>query len=105
MKGEDALDDRSLAGATLAAVELARALDEPQRRPPRALLEQGIDFIAVDWNEIARYRQPGGYGYPAFVRPRIFIDLVRSGVLQRIPTYAPDRAWLFRVLKETKGAP
>ena len=90
---------------TLARREGPGNESKPPEEIRRALLEQGIDFIAVDWNEIARYRQPGGYGYPAFVRPEVFVDLVRAGVLQRLPTYAPDRAWLFRVLEETEEAP
>jgi hypothetical protein len=48
----------------------------------RALRDRGITHILVDWSEIARHRKPGGYGFTDFVRPEVFADLVRAGVIE-----------------------
>lgn len=53
----------------------------------RRLVEQAIGTILVDWEWIARYREPDNYGYPEFVQPEEFRRLVSAGVLEpiRIP--------------------
>ncbi|MFN0051680.1 MAG: ArnT family glycosyltransferase [Planctomycetales bacterium] len=48
----------------------------------RALADQGLTHIYVNWLEILRYRSPGNYGYSDFVAPRRFQDLQRAGILQ-----------------------
>ena len=54
-------------------------------RPPaevhKALLDQGITHVYVDWAEIDRYRRPGNYGFTAFETPDVFAALVDAGVL------------------------
>lgn len=50
----------------------------------RALLRMGVDYVYVDWNEIARFRSPGNYGFTEFVQPAVFDRLVRAGVLQPV---------------------
>jgi len=44
-----------------------------------ALAERGITHVYVDWDEIARYRRT--YGYPEFVQPDVFDQLVADGIL------------------------
>jgi len=46
-----------------------------------ALADRDITYILVNWDEIARYRSPGNYGYSDFVRPEVFDRLVAEGVL------------------------
>lgn len=52
-----------------------------------AFAAAGIDTIIVDWWWIDWYRQPGSYGFPAFVQPAVFKELVRRQVLR--PLLAP----------------
>jgi hypothetical protein len=63
---------------------------------------EGIDFIVVDWNAIARYREPGNYGYTDFVTPDRFRTLVDSKVLRTVwrdPAAGPGRGVeVYRVL-------
>lgn len=54
-----------------------------------ALAKAGIDRIIVDWSWVDRYRAPGNYGYSESVRPEVFAELVRAGVLTKIPTGRP----------------
>lgn len=49
----------------------------------QALLERDITHIYVDWKEIARYREPGNYGFTDFVTPQRFTEWVKAGVLDR----------------------
>jgi hypothetical protein len=49
----------------------------------RALHERQLTHIYVDWKEIARHRQPGGYGFTDFVIPDRFARWVAAGVLER----------------------
>lgn len=51
-----------------------------------ALAELGVTYVAVAWNEIERYRSPGNYGFTDYIRPSLFDELVRTGVLaQALP--------------------
>jgi 4-amino-4-deoxy-L-arabinose transferase-like glycosyltransferase len=50
-----------------------------------ALAARRISYVYVDWGEIQRYRCPGNYGFTDFVRPAIFEELVREGILQPLP--------------------
>lgn len=47
----------------------------------RAMAERQIALVYVNWAEIARYRQPGNYGFDARVTPELLSRLVREGVL------------------------
>jgi hypothetical protein len=49
----------------------------------RALRDLRVTHIYVDWKEIQRHRQLGGYGFTAFVTPERFADWVKTGVLER----------------------
>jgi hypothetical protein len=53
------------------------------------LHEAGITHLYVDWSEIARYRQPGNYGFTDFETPERFASLVRDGVLSPPETLGP----------------
>lgn len=44
-----------------------------------------LDFVIVDWSWIKRYREPGNYGYPAFVQPAVFARLCQMGVFEKVP--------------------
>ncbi len=49
----------------------------------RAELQQRkIAYVYVDWDEIARYRSPGNYGFTPFVQPAVFERLAAQGVLE-----------------------
>jgi len=50
----------------------------------RAVRDRGITHIFVDWNEIARYRSPGNYGYTDYVTPELFERWVQAGWLRRL---------------------
>jgi len=47
------------------------------------LAEHDVGFIHVDWGEIARYRQPGNYGFTDFVTPEVFARLRQQNILAR----------------------
>ena len=49
----------------------------------RLLHERKITHVYVDWKEIERHRQPGGYGFTAYVTPARFAGWVAAGVLDR----------------------
>ena len=49
-------------------IETLAAGKTPERLR-RALQEQHLTHIYVDWKEIQRHRQPGGYGFTDFVTP------------------------------------
>lgn len=61
-----------------------------------------IDFIYVDWQEIARYRSPGNYGYTDFITHRLFAELVRSRVLSEPKSAGPEQE-LYRVIESSPG--
>jgi 4-amino-4-deoxy-L-arabinose transferase-like glycosyltransferase len=46
-----------------------------------ALHARNLTHIYVDWKEIQRARQPGGYGFTDFVQPSRFAHWVAAGVL------------------------
>jgi hypothetical protein len=48
-----------------------------------ALEERHLTHIYVDWREIDRHRQPGGYGFTDFVTPARFADWVAAGILDQ----------------------
>jgi hypothetical protein len=37
--------------------------------------------------EIRRYREPGSYGYTAFVQPEVFRELVQANVLRPVQAF------------------
>ena len=47
-----------------------------------SLRQRNLTHIYVDWKEIGRHRQPGGYGYTSFVQPWRFERWVAAGVLE-----------------------
>jgi hypothetical protein len=46
------------------------------------LRTRNLTHIYVDWKEIKRHRQPGGYGYTDFVTRECFTEWVARGVLE-----------------------
>ncbi len=48
----------------------------------RGDLSRRISHVYVHWGEIARYRQPGNYGFTPFVQPEVFDRLVAQGALE-----------------------
>lgn len=75
---------------------LARDRDPAQTQ--RDLERMGVDFVYVDWNEIARFRSPGNYGFTAFITPALFDRLVRAGVLEPVGRLGLQQE-LYRVKK------
>ena len=57
-----------------------------------ALRQRKLTHIYVDWEQIQRHTQPGGYGFTDFVKRSRFADWVAAGVLDR-PLYFYDHAW------------
>jgi len=47
------------------------------------LAEHDVGFVYVDWDEIARYRQPGNYGFTDFVTSEVFTRLREQDILAR----------------------
>ena len=58
----------------------------------QALRTRNLTHIYVDWKEIQRHAQPGGYGFTDFVKRSRFATWVAAGVLEP-PLYFHDRAW------------
>lgn len=62
----------------------------------RSLHDQEITHIYLDWAEVARFRQPGNYGFTDFVTPELLAGLVRAGVLDPPEPLGPSHE-LYRV--------
>jgi hypothetical protein len=60
------------------------------------LKERNLTHIYVDWKEIRRHRQPGGYGFTDFVTPSRFALWVAEGVLERPRFLGPEQE-LYRI--------
>jgi hypothetical protein len=79
-----------------------------RNRPPdqvhRDLRRLGIDCLYVDWNEIARFRAPGNYGFTDFVTPEVFAKLVAAGVLDPAVKlgYQQEVYWVRDIASEPK---
>jgi hypothetical protein len=56
-----------------------------------ALHQRNLTHIYVDWKEIERHRQPGGYGFTDFVTPARFAHWVAAGVLERPLNLGPEQ--------------
>jgi len=80
--------------------ELARSASPTELA--RRLRERRITHIYVDWKEIRRHRQPGGYGFTSFVQPDRFREWVRAGVLGGPRRVGPEQE-LYTVRGENPG--
>jgi len=58
-----------------------------------ALQERQLTHIYVDWKEIQRHRQPGGYGFTDFVTPARFAHWVTEGILDRPIKVGLEQEW------------
>ena len=56
--------------------------------------QRNLTHIYVDWKEIQRHRQPGGYGFTDFVHAARFAGWVAAGVLDRPLQIGPEPAAL-----------
>ena len=63
---------------------------ERSKSSGRHFAERKLTHVYVDWKEIQRHRQPGGYGFTDFVQPSRFAHWVAAGVLER-PRHLGDR--------------
>jgi 4-amino-4-deoxy-L-arabinose transferase-like glycosyltransferase len=61
------------------------------------LVRRRISHVYVHWREINRYRRPGNYGFPIFVKHRLFADLVQAGVLEPPLRHPFDLAEVYAV--------
>jgi Dolichyl-phosphate-mannose-protein mannosyltransferase len=77
------------------------ARDRSADQVQRDLSAMGIDYVYVDWGEIARFRSPGNYGFSAFVIPEVFNRLVDAGVLDA-PSKMGFEQELYRVRRGSK---
>jgi 4-amino-4-deoxy-L-arabinose transferase-like glycosyltransferase len=75
--------------------QLAR--DRSPKEVGRALAERGVSHVLVRWDEIARYRSPGNYGFTDFVQPELFRTLESADVLTPIPDASSPNSQLYRV--------
>jgi hypothetical protein len=57
----------------------------------RLVVEHDLRHVYVDWNEIARYRSPGNYGFDPRVTPELFQALVAAGRLEELPANHANR--------------
>jgi hypothetical protein len=69
--------------------ELAKGRDVAALR--QALRDRHLTDIYVDWKEIQRHRQPGGYGFTDFVTRERLAQWVADGLLERPIAYGPDQ--------------
>jgi hypothetical protein len=55
----------------------------------RALRDQRISHVYVNWSEIERYRAPGNYGFTDYVtKPLVRNELAEDqGLLRRVPSH------------------
>jgi hypothetical protein len=58
------------------------------REVAQAFHDRGITHIYVNWSWVARYREPGNYGFTDFVVPSAFRELVDARVLRPVGTEA-----------------
>jgi len=61
--------------------DLGASTEETLAAFDKLVAEHGLDLVYVDWDEIARYRAPGNYGFDARVTPELFELLVDEGRL------------------------
>jgi hypothetical protein len=57
----------------------------------RELEARNVTHVYVDWKEIARHRQPGGYGFSDYVVPGRFATWVAAGVLAPAERMGPEQ--------------
>ncbi len=70
----------------------------------RALEDRNLTHVYVDWKEITRHRQPGGYGFTDFVTPVRFAGWVAAGVLEPAQMMGADQA-LYKVRPAGESRP
>ncbi|MEX0712730.1 MAG: hypothetical protein WD278_10295 [Pirellulales bacterium] len=70
----------------------------------QALLDRQISHVYVHWGEIARYRRQGNYGFPTFVQPALFEQLVQHGVFDAPLQSAFHRGKVYPVRGEWQRA-
>jgi hypothetical protein len=57
----------------------------------RSLAAMNLTHIYVDWKEIRRHREPGGYGFTDFVERARFAGWVAAGVLEPAVEMGPEQ--------------
>jgi hypothetical protein len=57
----------------------------------RALESRNLTHVYVDWKEIGRHREPGGYGFTEFVTRERFAGWVARGVLTESQSMGPGQ--------------
>ena len=86
--------DRDVAYNTVFDLELIELLasGKSDQEFHESLRERKLTHIYVDWEQVQRHRQPGGYGFTDFVQRSKFAHWVAAGVLDR-PLYFNNHAW------------
>ncbi len=80
---------------------LARGKSPDQFR--EALRQRGVTHVYIDWKEIGRHRQPGGYGFTDFVTRARVAGWVADGVLSAPLSLGADQE-LYRITDRTESA-
>jgi Dolichyl-phosphate-mannose-protein mannosyltransferase len=65
--------------------------------------QKQIQFILVDWQELARYRSPGNYGNSNYVQPELLALFGQQGLLERVDsaTHEGQLQWeIYRIPSE-----
>lgn len=60
-------------------------IDKTAAERKEILAARKVSHVYVNWDEIARFRSPGNYGFAEFVTPEFFAELVSQGVLRLLP--------------------
>ncbi len=68
-----------------------------------ALRQRGVTHVYIDWKEIGRHRQPGGYGFTDFVTRARVAGWVADGVLSAPLSLGADQE-LYRITDRTESA-
>ncbi len=80
------------------ACPLERMVSDQPEETRQYLVDEGITHVLVNWQEIARYRSPGNYGFTNFIQIPLFERLCEEKILEYMPDVSEDGVALFRVL-------
>ena len=67
------------------------SIGRSKRQRHEALTSRGIEYVYIDWSEIARYRSPGNYGYDPRWTRRLLQELLHQGILTPVVAISDDR--------------
>lgn len=80
------------------ACPLERLVSDRPEETRRRLAAEGVTHILINWQEIARYRSPGNYGFTDFIQTSLIEKLCEEKILEYMPEASEDGFTMFRVL-------